>query len=514
MALNDQEAQEQQSPTKIEQRAGDSATLIGQVFGNVVFQLVSPTAALAIIAALAIAAAGSFYVYRTAQKPTVLTGDFNIAVAEFGALDAQGRVGESADAYALAQSVYGHLDGELKSLTEGIEPAGDKFDIPVLEPSKTGRISGSTREQRAQSAERLAGKFKADLIVYGNLGFGDGMTRFIPEFYLSDRKLRDAEELVGQYEFGVPLEIPADITENPVARVELRKQLLERTHALAQFAIGLGYYSLARFDEAAGYFLKATEVTTTQAIPAEETKECHHRDGNEVFYHFLGNTKLMLGDLSAAQKYYACALELNPEYARARLGMAEVLFHESRGDCEQGKVDVVGLQDAIRGYQSALEARDQPAHSDIQTKTAFALGRAYVCLSQSLVANHWADAEREFLTVIADFENGNERVRELAAEAHGQLGLVYLPAVGDPETNSNFRRSAEEYHKAIELSRQPDRQATYYLWLAWIHIRMNECDLADEALAEANKLYAGSTRLNPEYEAFRLAVEEIRSSCQ
>lgn len=503
MTLNDQEAQEQQSPTKIEQRAGDRAIQIGQVFGNVVLQLVSPTVALAIIAALAIAAVGSFYVYRRAQKPPWLTGDFNIAVAEFGALDAQGRVGESADAYALAQSVHEFLDNELKLLTEGIESAGDKFHIPVLEPSKTGRIGGSTPEERARSAERLAAKINADLIVYGNLDSGDGVTSFIPEFYLSDRKLRDAEELIGQYEFGSTLESSADITTNPVARQELRERLLERTRALAQFVIGLGYYSLARFDEAADYF-KA----------AETIEGWDDRDGKEVLYHFLGNTTLMLGDLSAAQEYYAHALELNPEYARARLGTAEVLFHESRGDCEQGKVDVVGLQDAIRGYQSALEARHQPARSDIQTKTAFALGRAYVCLSQSLVADHWADAEREFLTVIADFENGNDRVRELAADAHAHLGLIYLPAGGDPDANANFRRSAEEYHKAIELSRHPDRQAIYYLWLAWIHIRMNECDLAEEALAEANKVYAGSTRVNPEYEAFRLTVERIRSSCQ
>jgi tetratricopeptide (TPR) repeat protein len=438
-------------------------------------------------------------------------GDLRIAVAEFGVEESQGRIVKSPNGLALAESVSGFLTRELGPCTEEAAPSALGWKIQVWPPSKTGHIRGTTPQDRALEAEKLADKIEADVIVYGNVEAHALETSFIPEFYLSERVLQRAAELAGQYEFGKALTRPGSF-DSPVTRKELRTALEARAPALAQFAIGLSYFALNRFQEAHEHFEAAAA-----------TEGWDDRDGKELIFLFLGHTAAQRDDLDSAEEYYHYILaELNPEYARARLSTAEVLFHRARaGGCEPGKVDAEGLRNAIQGFESALDAGDQPARSDIATKTAFGLGRAYLCLSQGGVADHWADAERECLKVIAEFEGGNqrlkERVKELAAQAHAHLGLIYLiylPPDGQRDAEESYDLAVEEYSEAIKLTRHADREAVFYLWLAWIYVRIGECDMADEALANADEAFARSTRTGSGFEAFRETVDPEVSSCR
>lgn len=204
------------------------------------------------------------------------------------------------------------------------------------------------------------------MIVYGNVQADTRATRFIPEFYLSERVVEGAAELAAQYEFGKALRRPGSF-DSPVTRQELRTALEERAPALAQFAIGLSYFALDRFEEAREHF---------EAAAATEGWDDH--DPKELTFLFLGHTAGQLDDLDSAEGCYRYILdELSPYYPRARLSAAEMLFQRARaGGCEPHKVDAEGLHNAIKGFESALDAGDQPARSDIATKTAFLLGRA------------------------------------------------------------------------------------------------------------------------------------------
>jgi len=427
-----------------------------------------------------------------------MSGDFNVAVATFGQLTDENHVTASAEASELAESVYRAMNDELKLLTTTAEAHNASFDIQVMSPSQTGKINGATREERARAAQRLASDINADVIVYGNLKSGATGSSFVPEFYLADRKLSDATELVGQYEFGSSIETSADIASNMAARSELRNRLLQRTGAVARFVIGLSYYALERFDDADRYFQQASNSAWQDT------------DGKEVVFHFLGNTALRLNKLSSAEEFYRRALKLNPEYARARLGDAEVLYQKSRGSCSPGHVsDAAGLQEAERLYLSAGQARFQPALSDIQTKTAYGLGRLYACLSQAEVADRWDAAEHQFKQVIADFDGGNARVKELAAEAHAGLGLVYLPVAGAPDARQHYLHAADEYRTAIELSHHQDRQATFSAQLGYILGRLQEYDQADAAYAKAIELDPGN---RDRYAQARLALQKERAT--
>jgi tetratricopeptide (TPR) repeat protein len=151
-------------------------------------------------------------------------------------------------------------------------------------------------------------------------------------------------------------------------------------------------------------------------------------------------------------------------------------------------VDARGLVDALRGYQSAEAAALQPARANVKTKINYGRGRVYLCLSQAQIEDYWAKAEQAFKSVVADYESGNPRVQDLAAESHAHLGIVYSPAEGAADTAPAFRQAAEQYQKAIELSRHPDRQAFFNSQLGYIYGRLKDYNAADSAYAEAARL--------------------------
>jgi tetratricopeptide (TPR) repeat protein len=440
---------------------------------------------------------------RLVFGPGRMTGDLKIAVARFRGLDAQGRIVQLDASDELAASMYMFLDEELQSLNR------DHFDIEIWPPDRTGWIDGATPEARAKSARELADHdhIRADIIIYGTLEARPDEIRLAPEFYIAEAKLPGAEELVGTYQFGSIIRSPGT-TENPASKRELRDQLLTRTGALAQFIIGLGYYATDGFEKADRYF---------QA--AESTKGWDDRDGKEVLYLFLGTTANKREDLQAAQMYYARASGLNPEYARARLGLGEVQYHTSRGSglCEPGTIDADGLRKAIAMYQSALDG-PSPLQANIPAKTAFFVGRAYLCLSRAHVSDYREDAAREFKKVIDEYR-GNQRIQNLAADAHANLGIVYstvLPGDNPEEVKAGYRAAAQEYSEAIKVSRQPEWQAYYYLSLTFVNLGLEECDAAATAWINAGKQHESATRPNPGYEDWHAYIEKAWaiSKCQ
>ncbi len=427
--------------------------------------LVRTAAAVALAVGLALVG-----MVRGPTGPAAMDGDYNIAVAEFDSVDADGAPVESAEAQPLARSVHDLLRDELSS------KLGQVFHVELRPPEETGRVRGSTAERRAQAAETLARRIRADVVVYGTLR-AEVPNEFTPEFFLSDRQLQNAEELFGQHNLGSSIRTAGDIARNAVARKELRDQILGRAQALAEFVVGLSYYGAHRYDTALDHF-----------EAARTTAGWDDRDGKEVLYLFLANTAGKLNDLDRAQAFYDAALALNPEYARAQLGRAEVLLHRSRGNCEQGNVDVNGVNAALEAYRRARSARVQPATSDIATKVVFGEGRVHLCLSQALVGDHWADAEREFEQVIAEYEKGNRRAREMAAESHANLGFVHLPAAGDPDAPDRYRRAAADYQRGFDLTVDNERKAFFASMRGFIFSRLHERVLAEEAYALAIRL--------------------------
>jgi tetratricopeptide (TPR) repeat protein len=416
---------------------------------------------------------GQFVSDRVASPPK-MTGDLNIAVAEFGQRDGPDRVAPSDPATELATSIAERMQQELGQLAS-------TFDIQVRPPAETGRIDGPTPVDRARQARQLASRHHANVVVYGLLAASAAQTSIVPEFYVDTSLVPNAEELAGDYQLGSSLEVAGDPTRNRVLRQQLRQQVIERAQVLVQFTIGLGYYAANQFPAAERAFRQA-----------ERLQAWDERDGKEILYLFLGNVAGKRRRHVEAKERYEEALRINREYARAQVGLAEIRFHQASGGggCEQRLVDPAGLQQAAAAFQQAQVARERPALSDIDVKIAFGQGRLYSCLSQAGLADRWRDAEARFLSVVAAYRGGNQRVRQLAAESYAGLGLVHLPSRGEPNAKAKYLRAADDYQQAISLANDRTRQGVFYGMLGHIRTRLRD-------LQGARVAYEAAARLDP-----------------
>jgi tetratricopeptide (TPR) repeat protein len=436
-----------------------------------------------------------------------MTGDFNVAVAAFGELDSSGSTVESNDGADLADSLYRQLEEDLA------RPDIGDFDVRLLGPGELGRLEGRTQDDRAEEAARVAEGVNADLIIYGNIDAAEGGSRFEPEFYLSPRRLVDAdgERLAGRYGLGSPIEVPGDARKE--YRNELRSRLLSRTGALTHLVVGLTHYAVQAYPAAAEQFELA--VTAAGWDP---------RDGKELAHLFLGNARGKLGDLDGAGESYREALRLEPEYGRAHLGRAEVLFIEAQGSGCESEVDVDHMVDAASALEQAQDAQIQPVTAEIPERVSFGLARIYSCLYSAGIAELHAGpiaeddlleaARREYQAVITAFDGPRARIRDMVAEAHGGLGLSYLLDLGDDPVES-YRLATAEYETAESLSQVEVRRALFLRARGFIADRLDECANAVAFYTDAITLIENElARLSVEVDRFEDADEQKRIEAQ
>jgi len=436
-----------------------------------------------------------------APSPT-MDGTPNIAVADFGHLSTNGCAVSSQDARGLARALYEDLQTEIPSLL-------DNNLSEIWAPAQTGAIQGETAALQAEWAGRRAGEINADVIIYGDLACRTSprSTTFTPQIYISDRKLKAAEhrELLGHHQFGSPIEV-LGLPTSVAARQRLTAELLKRTGALANFLVGLDYYAEGGYNDARRLFETALADT-----PADD------RTIRAMLYLFLGTTAGNRGDLAGAKAYYEEALKLDPAHVRARFNLAENQYFSARGDCESNTVlpegppeDAEGLREAARRFEQLRADIHDGTDEDMRTWIAFGLGRTYTCLSQALIEDRWADAERELKQVTAYYEANNTKVQDMAAEAYGLLGVFYLPSEGEDcaSAAAKFRQAAAEFRKASQVSGYEHRLAYPHSMLGYIHGRLKEYDEADKAYDEAIRLDP-----NPENDAqYEQAREQLRAA--
>jgi tetratricopeptide (TPR) repeat protein len=412
MALNDQQAEERQAPAKIEQRAGDRAIQIGQVFGNVVFQLLSTKAVIAILTTVAIAAVVSLYLYRIAQKPAQMTGDFNVAVAQFGEVTDEGIV-SSALATQISKLLFDFLDSEYKATDFGL-------DIQVAH-----KKIGILIEDR--EAEQLAFDIGADIVIYGNVFAIGNQATLSPKFYVADRL--DTGELTGQHQLASPIQFDiSSLSFEDKVHTELRS----RAAILVHFVKGLPYWSDNNLDAASRSY--------QEAIREAERRDPF--DGQEVLYLFAAVTNRLQRNFEEAAENLDQALSLNPEYARAYIARGNIYYEQGVLSWDQTKLD-----QALSEYERALEAQDQPAGAHVTEKVNISLGNIYVIRAQQTSDPAlFAQAIYHYDQVVDQYEKTeNERIRGLAATAYFGLGVAY-------ERQQDYTQAADAYRLCIDLA--------------------------------------------------------------
>ncbi len=409
-----------------------------------------------------------------------LDGDFALAVADFAVTGADG----AAAAVGLADEAH----RDVLEVVHEFEERGELTRLVVGSPDQIGVVEGGTIEERAAAAEALAAEKNADVVLYGTLAATDGAATFTAEFYLSDRNLRNAEELAGFYplfELDFATDSPISIQRGVTDALDLRAK------ALAHLVIGLSYYATFGYEQAEGHFEAA--LTAWESGPRPDVL---NTDGKHVILHLLGNvaglqsSQLSRPDLlGQARAFYQRAIDREPDYARSRFGLAEVQFLEAGGSACQtstGDPDIGLLTSSVEAFTAVLDLK-APPKSFLHLRTRLEIGRVYLCLSLA-GTDHLEKAMDQLVRVAGAFEGGEQRVRELSAEANQAIARIEIE-------RGRYDASLERYLAAADLTQNPARKAFYHLSRTWIlECVQGELGRADTEFALATAVSADAVR--------------------
>ncbi len=346
--------------------------------------------------------------------PTVMTGEFNVAVAQFGQVGRDGRVQESEDSRRLSQWFFERLQDEYESLSSDLSVLiwHDSMDLGT----GIGIVPGSNPAEQSGAASDLAARIDADIVIYGNLDSGEAPAKFTPEFYVVE--LLDAEELVGRHAFGSPIDVELPI-DRLASRFQFNQTLTARATALTVFTLGLAWEFAGNPEMALELFRQAEQV---EDWPANE--------GKEIVYLFIGRELGILDQWNESQAAFQIALDINPAYDRALFGMGNVYREIAQALPPAERLDTDDLIRSIEKYKQALDAAREKPGGPVVIKARIGLGSAYRLQGEAyLFAGDYSQADEWFELSIQELQRATlmagEDDERLQASAYQWLGTAY-----------------------------------------------------------------------------------------
>lgn len=391
-----------------------------------------PVVVVLIVVGMFLGAILYFVVPRAASE---MTGQFNVAVAEFSVQNANGSRIRSKDGKYLADYVRQQIDIQFAEIQ-----LNETVPYQVWGPDQTGIINGQTEAARSAEAEALAKRIHAHVLIYGVIVSDGNNSKFLPEFYINHASFTDASEITGEHELGSKLKV--DLPFNDSIQAIQNAALAGRVNALDLITIGLAYYSVDNFEQALAYFEKA-------AVEKRWVSQ-----GREVVYLLIGNAYVReaskihdLSDLSLATQNYQAALDTNGNYGRAMIGQANVFYLEASQD--KNNCESAGLDQAASLLDQAMSLKEQPPGANIDTKVHFYRGQIDIIRDYChLEGSDWLkEAQNEFNWVIGQYEirkqknEGFEGIEPFASHAYARLGYIAYQR-GDPQAAISWLQKA------------------------------------------------------------------------
>jgi tetratricopeptide (TPR) repeat protein len=391
-----------------------------------------------------------FGIYWKSKQPTILIGDFKIAVATFGT---SASAPDPDTAENISQAIYELIDREFNS------PQQNNLEIDVGHEN-IGVISGQDH------AEQLAQSIHADIIVYGTLtAQGDDLV-IAPRFYIADSIKADAGELIGSHQLELPQGLKTgDFNVLPTEGSKARETLLQNSEILIYFTKGLTFLVLSEKDPAGkdNYLRLALESIRTAIKKSEELHPEGDATGNEVLYLFASHASFLRGDQESAQTYIDTILSINDCYGRAYIARGNVFY--AMGISAHAEADAAFeeyFDQAIDSYEYALDLDAGHADCEVQpygyylpAKAYIGLGNVYSFLFQVAPspkdpaladkALHSFDQVIAAHTSLPAKDPGRALLTTLAANAHYQSGVIFL-------IQENSAAAIERFHRVITLA--------------------------------------------------------------
>ncbi len=315
--------------------------------------------------------------------PAQMSGAFKVAVAQFGVLDEQGQVQPDPEAAKLSDWLYATLAQEYADQVAipGLEIWHDGAELKQSSNVTIGLVSGADTEERDAAARAMAQRLNADVIIYGHLAGAANPRELFLEFYISpDLEFspdlnRGIDPVVGRHRLGQP--IPVTLPLSTLAGLDVNERLGVRTRALAWLTIGLAF-DLVNPSRAREIFRQAEE--RLQDWPDAPGS------GKEILYFFIGQEELLLGDLGDAEDYFRRALAINPDYARATIGLGGVFYSRAQALPPEERPATDFTEQALALYQQAVDQAPNSSWPPTEAIALVALGLAHRLRGETLNA--------------------------------------------------------------------------------------------------------------------------------
>jgi len=351
-------------------------------------------------------------------------GDLKITIARFTVTDS--------DTIANPSLGLDMATNMATSIKKALDDLGGMGVISIWGPDQVSLSSCNDINTCEQAARTLATSIKADIVIYGTVDVSETRSTIRPLFYIHTDSFYRAPELVGQSELGTPIEIRGAISD-PSERGRADEKLSNRMKVLAKVIYGLSRYQSRRYDEALTAF---QEAATIKGWGDEGDTD----EGRHVLDLFIGSAAIVIGTgklapdkLALAQQALTQAITLDDQYARAYVALGYTYFLQSlppitaTGDAAKlTHVNFELLDKAMDLLQHASRAKDQSPLADIQAKVDFYLGQCYFVRTQAGRDTTYDESYNRFQAVVVAYgDNANPRIKELAAESHARLALIY-----------------------------------------------------------------------------------------
>lgn len=133
-----------------------------------------------------------------------------------------------------------------------------------------------------------------------------------------------------------------------------------------------------------------------------------------------------------------------------------MLCSHSKSQKDPADVDQELLDKCFSYLEKAEAAPEKPPLAEAETKIHFSRGQCLWLKTYTGKLPDFSLSVKEFEAVIISYDEGkNPRVRELAAESHARLGLIY-------RLTGDLPHALENYQIAVDLLADiPERQAQF-----------------------------------------------------
>jgi tetratricopeptide (TPR) repeat protein len=174
-------------------------------------------------------------------------------------------------------------------------------------------------------------------------------------------------------------------------------------------------------------------------------------EGNEVLWFFIGREAMWLKRDEEAQPAFEQAVRLNPNYARARLGLGDIHLNKAYSQSSAERIQAPDLEQAIAEYQKALET----AEPSVKVEALYSLGIVYrlkgetqLNLADYPAADSASVTAIKYLSDTLDALKNTEQYR-LMAQTYLSLGETYEDQGHAQLRQNNKEGSRPLFEKAL-----------------------------------------------------------------